>query len=328
MGKKHMLTKKFMDCIGQVRGKFLPRILKSQIEKIVYSFTDPRIKKHVLLHGELGSAPVFCIVHWNAPDFLLLTVNQIECLYPNSKIYVLDNGSQQVNIDAVKKGLDCFDNITLFVASLGIPKWATWIGRRLELGIYSHTNGLQFLLNYAAEKQDEIAVFVDQDCILSNNIDDLFPKLGQTVVLIGAKDDRGCNLVHASFMILQPKRVKRLFGKFSIFLEHTNAPEPYHGLSFKTEGKTLFLDSKPHDTIPLLTSYSLRKTTYAWHAWYSSRTVGLSTNMSLDGMSISYLQTIRKIAFEYMKQIHEDTIKRCLTTNTTDYLFGDLKNEL
>jgi hypothetical protein len=42
--------------------------------------------------GNIG--PAFCIVHWNAPDFLLLNIKQLELIYPNKEIYVLDNGSQ------------------------------------------------------------------------------------------------------------------------------------------------------------------------------------------------------------------------------------------
>lgn len=300
---------------GTIRpARLIPRIYKNQIEKIVFNFTAPRIKEHVLLHGKLGGSPVFCIVHWNAPDFLLLNVSQIELLYPNSKIYVLDNGSQQANINAVEKGLKRFNNITLFAASPGYPNWAMRIGA--DRLLYSHTKGLQFLLNYAAEKRDEIAVFLDQDCVLSNNIDDLFAKLGRNVILIGAKYGRTNNLVHASFMILQPKRVNQLFGKFSFFHEHINSPEPYHGLSFKAKGKLLFLEFKPHDQIPAISSYFIQGKTYAWHACYSSRTVGYSAKDYLDGYPVSFLQKARKLAFEYMKQIHEETIDRRLTTGS------------
>jgi hypothetical protein len=290
-------------------SRLIPRVIKSQIEKMVFNFTAPQIKEHVLLHRKLGGSPVFCIVHWNAPDFLLLTVSQIEFLYPNSKIYVLDNGSQQPNIDAIEKGLERFNNITLFVA----PNWATRIGA--DRLLYSHTKGLQFLLNYAAKQRDEIVVFLDQDCMLSANIDDLFTKLGRNVILIGPRYGGRYNLVHASFMILQPKRINQFFGKFSFFHEHTNGPEPYHGLSFKAKGKILFLDSKSHNKIPSLSSYSIQGgTPFAWHACYSSRTVGLSAKTLVDGAyPVSYLQEVRKLSFEYMKQIHKETIDRGLT---------------
>lgn len=290
-------------------SQLIPGVIKSQIEKMVFNFTAPQIKEHVFLHRKLGGSPVFCIVHWNAPDFLLLTVSQIEFLYPNSKIYVLDNGSQQPNINAIEKGLERFNNITFFVA----PNWATRIGA--DRLLYSHTKGLQFLLNYATKQRDEIVVFLDQDCILSANIDDLFTKLSRNVILIGPRYGGRYNLVHASFMILQPKRINQFFGKFSFFHEHTNGPEPYHGLSFKAKGKILFLDSKLHNKIPSLSSYSIQGgTPFAWHACYSSRTVGLSAKTLVDGAyPVSYLQEVRKLSFEYMKQIHKETIDRGLT---------------
>jgi hypothetical protein len=298
------------------RSHSISTILETPIEKMVFNFTAPRIKENVLLHSKLGGSPVFCIVHYNAPDFLLLNVNQIECLYPDSKIYVLDNGSQQANTNAVKKGLKRFNNITLFAA----PNWAARIGvGRL---LYSHTKGLQFLLNYAAEQRDEIAVFLDQDCILSNNIDDLFAKLGRNVILIGTRYGRTDNLVHASFMILQPKRINQLFGNFSFFHERTASPhktghqflEPYHGLSVKAEGKLLFLEFKPYDEIPWIASYSYQGKTYAWHAGASSVTAGNSAKDSLDGRSDPFYGIARNLAFEHMKRIHEETINRRLTT--------------
>jgi len=298
-----------MDNLERVRNGLVPSIVKSQIEKMVFNYTAPRIKKQVLLKNKFGGCPVFCIVHWNAPDFLLLNVSQIEFLYPNSKIYILDNGSQQICIYDIVKGLKRFKNITLFAASPGYPNWETRIGA--DHWLYSHAKGLQFLLNYAAEQQDEVAVFLDQDCLSSGNIGDLIAKLGRNVMLIGARARTGDKVVHASFMILQPKRIKQLFGKFSLFHERTNSFEPYHGLSFKTQGKILFLESTPNEKIPLFTSYSFQGTTYAWHAWYSSRTTLLPAKMLLSGnLSIPYLQSVRKLAYDYLKQIHEETTRR------------------
>jgi hypothetical protein len=316
VGEKNMqvIIKKVGDTLRP--SEFVPRIFQSQIEKMVFNLTSPRIKQNILIHGKVGSNPVFCLVHWNAPDFLLLNVRQIELLYPHSKIYVLDNGSNQANVDAVEIGLKEFNNVTLFAASSGYTNLATRIGAgRL---FFSHTKGLQFLLNYSAENQDKIAVFLDQDCILSDNIDDLLVKLGQDVILIGPNYGQAQNLVHASFMILQPKRVNHLFGKFAFFHEHDRSLdetrqqflEPYHGLSLKARGKLLILESTPHEEISALSSYSLQGKTYAWHAWFSSRTVGYSAKENLGGTPVSFLREKRKQAFEYMKKMHEETITR------------------
>jgi hypothetical protein len=298
-------------------SRIIPTILKGQIEKTVFNSIAPGIKKHILLRGKLGDGPVFCIVHWNAPDFLLLNVTQIESLYPTSKIYILDNGSQKANLDAVEEELKHFNNVTLFAVSPSARSmWKMRIG--LDRLLYSHAKGLQFLLNYAAEERDEIAVFLDQDCILCNNIDNLFAKFGKNVILIGTRYGRSNNLVHASFMILQPKRVNQLFGSYSFFCdssEHYHGPsetyheslEPYHGLSLKTGGRILLLEWKYAGAV---SSYSFQDKIYAWHAGYSSRTVGYSAKDHVDGLSVSFRQESRKVAFEFMKQIHEETINK------------------
>lgn len=298
-------------------SQIIPRSLQSQIGKMVFSFTAPRIRKHVLHRGKSGISPVFCIVHWNAPDFLLLNVSQINLIYPNSKIYVLDNGSQQVNISAVENGLRLFNNVTLFAASPGFPIWTMRIG--LDRLLFSHTKGLQFLLNYATEQQDEIVVFLDQDCVLSNNIDYLFSKFGRNVLLIGTRQGCTNNLIHASFMILQPNLINQLFGKFSFFHSasesYHGATEPYNGLSLKAKNKLLFLEWKTNNEIPAVSSYSFQGKTYAWHAGYSSRTIGYSAKSYLDGIPVLSLQSSRKQAFEFMKQIHEETIDKQLNVS-------------
>jgi hypothetical protein len=291
-------------------SEVIPRTLQSQIQKWVFNFTAPQIRAHIWLHGKFGGSPVFCIVHWNAPDFLMLNVHQLEFLYPNSKIYVLDNGSKQDNVSAIKKGLERFRNVTLFIA----PNWLKRFGAdRLFLG---HTKGLQFLLNYAAEQRDEIVVFLDQDCILSNKIDDLFNKLGQNVILIGARTGCSRYLIHASFMILQPMRVNQLYGKFAFFHDRKHPAnntkqqvfEPYHGLSLKARGKLLFLEFKSHDEVPGLASYLFQGKTYAWHAGFSSATIGYSAMDNLANKPITFYKKRGQLEFEYMKQIHEKTI--------------------
>ena len=289
-------------------SQFVPRILQSQIEKTVFNFTYPQIRKCIWLHGKFGRSPVFCIVHWNAPAFLLLNIDQLELLYPNSKIYVLDNGSYQANTEVVKKGLKRFNNVTLFVA----PNWDKGIGANSLF--FSHTKGLQFLLNYAAEQRDEIVVFLDQDCLLSDKVDDLFTKFGTNVILIGKRYGHANNLMHASFMILQPKKIIQLFGEFSFFHDRRNFAnntrqqffEPYHGLSLKAQRKMLFLEQ--NNDIPGISSYVFNGKTYAWHPWGSSETAGYSASDRLNGMPVMLCRKRTKQAFEYMKQIHKKTI--------------------
>jgi len=275
------------------------------------------MRTQILLQSKIDSPIAFCIVHWNASDFLLLTVSQIELLHPNSKIYILDNGSQQIHLDSIEAGLRKFDNITL-LALLGCPKWAKKFGLDTKFEWQSHTAGLQFLLNYSAEQSDEIAVFLDQDCILSTRVDKLFPKFSKDIILIGARDSwraQECyNFIHPSFMILQPKRIKQLFGDSSLYDRRTESlvyaveahRDPYHGISLKALGRILYLEPIMHAKIPLLTSYVYDETVYAWHAWYSSRTVGIN-RASLDGFAVSWLQEVRRMEYDFMMQVHGDT---------------------
>jgi len=304
-------------------GIIVPEVVRVQIEIMVFNYVTKKIKKQVIIRGKTNNPLVFCIVHWNAPDYLLLNIRQIQLLYPQSNIYVLDNGSQSVNLDAAKRGLEKFNNITFFAAKL---QNGNLVARLISEGLfdsYTHAKALQFLLNYSAEQSDEIAVFLDQDCILSNNIDYLLAKFGKDVVLIGARDyivvphdygplrkqilrDYGM-FVHASFMILQPQRVKRLLGNFSF--ETLNCfREPYHNISFRTQGKIFYLRTQMHETIPFLTRYMHQNITYAWHAWYSTyrNRPGHRSQSKLDGYPISWLQEVQKLAFDYLSQISTD----------------------
>jgi hypothetical protein len=173
------------------------------------------------------------------------------------------------------------------------------------------------LLNYSAKQSDEIAVFLDQDCIISRPIDEFFSKLGKDGILIGARQLYSpghtiSRLIHPSFMILQPNRINQLFGHSSFYDKRTEslepyARDPYHGISFKALGRILYLEPRMHDKIPLLTSYVYNETICAWHSWYSARTIGINS-ASLDGYQISWLREVRKTEYDFMTQVHRNTI--------------------
>jgi hypothetical protein len=279
-----------------------------------------RKRWQILLQGKVDGCTAFCIVHWNASDFLLLTVNQIELLYPKSKIYIFDNASSQVHLASIKDELSKFNNVTLFTL-LSPPKWAKKLYLDTLFGWQSHTAGLQFLLNYSANQSDEIAVFLDQDCIISVPIDEFFSKFSKDIILIGARQLYSpgitiSRLIHPSFMILQPVRINKLFGDSVFYDRRTENAEvfcdPFQGISFKVleRGGMFYLEPRAHSTIPLLTSYEYNGITYAWHAWYSSRTTGVSSASSLDGLQVSWLQEVRKIEYEFMMQVHRTTAKK------------------
>jgi len=281
-------------------------------------------------------------VHRDGLDFLLLNLKQIQKLYPESEIYVLDSGSEQETLHAARKSIEQFRNVTLFSSDIDersqypflrpkiLPKPCADLIGSLRHGSFSHAVGLQFLLNYCAERSDRIAVFLDQDCVLCNAVDTLAAKLeGNDILLVGPRDyvvapkDYGplkqgefvrdnYDLVHASFMILRPKLIRRLFGDYSLF-DRRFQNEPYHGISYKTQGRILFLETRMHEEVPILTGYLYQGVTYAWHAWYSSskRTAGLSPQDFVDDVvPVWWLREVRRLAFKRMEQIHEATFCR------------------
>ncbi|MCJ7761847.1 hypothetical protein MUP38_00135 [Candidatus Bathyarchaeota archaeon] len=256
---------------------------------------------------EDGSRRAFCIVHWNAPHFLLLNVKRLELLHPESKIYIFDNASSEANLKTALSELRDCENVTLFSSKRDYSN--TWA---------CHIMGLQFLLNYAAQKSDSTVTFLDQDCILANRIDDLADQLdGRETLLIGVRDyveiphDYGPlkkgtlrnfpDVVHGSFMMMQPLVIHNLFGDQSLI--DGRSFEPYHGIARKAAGKILFLETQMHAEIPLLTRYTYRGKTYAWHSWYSSRTVGMKDTDFLNGLPVSWLKDSLRKAYAFMEHL-------------------------
>jgi hypothetical protein len=325
------------------------KAVKKRMEYVVFSSMSKTFERQMLQCGKQESFLAFCIVHWNAPDFLLLNVSQLELLYPNCCIFVLDNGSRHEDVTEVRKKLKQFNNVTLFSAEL--KPWSLLRIFGLDsvfLSYHPHSIGLQFLLNYAAKQKIETAVFLDQDCVLNRRIDQLIQKLNKDIWLVGARDyvlipkDYGpirkgellryaSNMIHVSFMILKPVQIRQLFGDLAIIEEGSaiklyqrahaqpfEVVEPYYGISIRTAGRIFFLETKMHDTIPLLTSYSSQGIIYAWHAWFSSRTTGFSSQQTIDGcFPVSWLLETRKTTLEFMKHINEETTLEPNKTSAT-----------
>jgi hypothetical protein len=329
-----LLDKKIQELTIALFNANVLRPIKKRIEHIVFISMSKSIETQMLQRGKGKSNMAFCIVHWNAPDFLFLNVNKLELLYPDCSIFVLDNGSRQKVLDEVKEKLKQFKNITLFSSELKPWSLVKISGLDRVFLSYTHSKGLQFLLNYAAKQQIKNAVFLDQDCILNGKVDQLIQKLSKDIWVIGAMDyvfipktyallrrkgellRYARNMIHASFMILRPVQIRQLFGDLALIEEsqviklyqHAHAQpfevvEPYYGISIRTAGRILFLETKMHDTIPLMTSYSSQGIIYAWHAWFSSRMTGFSSQQTLDGLPLAWLLDARKATLEFMKQV-------------------------
>ena len=287
----------------------LVNVAKGFVKEKLFGRMLRTMKVEQLLTNRNGedSRRAFCIVHWNAPHFLLLNVNRIELLHPESKIYVFDNASSEANLKTVLNELKDYENVTLFSSKRDYSN--TWA---------CHIMGLQFLLNYAIQNQDSIVTFLDQDCVLANRVDDLADKLdGKKTLLVGVRDyveipkDYGFlkkghlrnfpNVVHASFMMMKPILVHDLFGCQSLISGRSF--EPYHGISCKLTGKTLFLETQMHPKIPLLTRYMYGGKTYAWHSWYSSRITRMKDSDVLNGLPVLWLKDTLEKAYGFMEHL-------------------------
>ena len=254
-----------------------------------------------------GCQRVFCIVHWNAPHFLLLNVKRLEFLHPESNIYIFDNASSETNLEIALSELKGYPNVTFFSSKRDYSN--TWA---------CHIMGLQFLLNYAALKSDSMVTFLDQDCILANRVDDLAKLLdGKETLLVGVRDyveipcdygplKKGAlrnfpDVVHGSFMMMQPLVIHNLFGGQS-FIDGRSF-EPYHGIARKTVGRTVFLETQMHVEIPLLTRYFYDGKTYAWHSWYSSRIFSMKDTEVLNGLPVLWLKDSLRKAYAFMEHL-------------------------
>lgn len=209
------------------------KVLKGFVKERLFESIMKNVKVDLLIHSLIGTNKiVFGIVHWNAPDFLIINIKQIQKFHPTAKIYVFDNASSQENLQTVFQSLAPLDNITLFSNKKDYSQ--TWA---------SHIVGLQYLLNYAAKEKDETIVFLDQDCIITKPVDDLADKLDYKTWLVGVRDyvvkphDYGIlkkgllrrwhEQVHGSFMIMDPQIIYSLFGSKAFLNGYTF--EAYHG---------------------------------------------------------------------------------------------------
>ncbi len=266
------------------------------------------MKVEQVFRSKLAYSPfAFGIVHWNAPAFLLLNIEQLSRLHPECTILVFDNNSTPENYGVIYRELQSYPNVTLFSSRKDYEN--TWA---------CHVLGLQYLLNYAAHNGVVDLLFLDQDCLLTRRVDGLVKRFSSGVLLIGARDyvapkhdyggvlknrvfRRYFNRVHASFMLLQPQIINYLFGECSLMDGFEF--EPYHGLSRKLGGAVLFLETEMHKDIPMLTAYKLDNTVYAYHSWYSSRALSMTDNECLNGLPVAWIKASVDKSLAFMEKL-------------------------
>lgn len=244
---------------------------------------------HIFDH-HLGGQPsslAFGIVHFNAPDYLLLNIRRLARLYPRSRVYVLDNGSDANVWSRLILDLSHCPCVSYYKAG----------------GESEHAVGLQFVLGESARNGDRHLCLLDQDCLLINPIDPLLEYFSQGIALIGPTYFHRPGKIHSSLAILQPQAIYALFGE-KAFTYCQTYTEPMFGLSERLAGKVMCLEHRFNDPHPYISTYLYGGVPIAYHGWYSSRTFGMGEGDLLDGdaKKVADVRSWRQRNYEFMKE--------------------------
>jgi hypothetical protein len=216
----------------------------------------------------------FCIAHFNAADFLEITLHAVRRHHAQARIVVADSksaGSQYLAARAVCKK---------FSAELyPLP------------GRHGHTGSLNFLFR---QIRTETGVFLDQDCVLLDSLDSLLQKSAAGVLLSGPRDEmkttnpkhpaawhqgfrRNPQFIHASLMVVNAAELRRWVGHQPFHWDRAWGPQPlerYYGFTERIRRRApdaiLPLDSR-HSGYGLGMVYLHDGHPIAYHNWYSGR---------------------------------------------------------
>jgi hypothetical protein len=234
-----------------------------------------------------GGSVTFCIAHFNAPNFLEVSLDAVRRRYRDERIIVADASSVWSEFCAAKSVCSRYH------AEL-----------HPLLNYHRHTG----LLNYMFRKvTTPTVVFLDQDCVLLDRLDALLEAVASGTTLVGPADEMRlthqtlCSVypkltnrcfriapefIHASLMVISTPRVRQWSSKPFIWRSEWG-PHPLERYYGFTE---LIRRNQPHGIISLKschTTYGLG-TVYvhagrqiAYHNWYSGQVYGQSGK--LDG---------------------------------------------
>jgi hypothetical protein len=229
----------------------------------------------------------FCIAHFNAPDFLEVSLDAVRRRYCDERIIVTDASSVWSEFCAAKSVCSRY---------------------RAELhpllNYHRHTG----LLNYMFRKvTTPVAVFLDQDCVLLDRLDALLEAVASGTTLIGPADEMRlthqnlCSVypqlanrcfriapqfIHASLMVVNTPRVLQWSSKPFIWRGEWG-PHPlerYYGLTElvrQNQPNGVMSLKSFHSTYGLGTVYLHTGRLLAYHNWYSGQVYGQSGK--LDG---------------------------------------------
>ncbi len=245
---------------------------------------------------------LFAVVHLNAPDFLLLALESIRRLYPEKPLIVLDNGSHHFVLMKVRRMCKKYRCKLLYNASV----------------YRDHVLAIQYLIDYSSRLGKEFLVILDNDVTLVSCIDDVLALMRREKFVLAGPHDlikldekyfRFAPLaVHASMLILRPKEIIELAGRYCTFnyiiAKYSRTPEPYHSLAYACLGRILYLKPVMLKELFPLTAYTFNNRVIAYHAWYSSR-VRIHKDRLIDSLSTEFL----KRRHEQIKEFLIDKLK-------------------
>src|ERR1017187_2875018 len=131
----------------------------------------------------------FCIAHFNAPDFLEVSLDAVRRRYCDERIIVTDASSVWSEFCAAKS-----------------------VCSRYRAELHPLLNYLRHtgLLNYMFRKiTTPLAVFLDQDCVLLESLDPLLQKMGEGILLAGPRDEM--RVTHPNACAQYPKLTNERF---------------------------------------------------------------------------------------------------------------------
>jgi hypothetical protein len=240
----------------------------------------------------------FCIAHFNAPEFLEAALHAVRRFYPEARVIVADASSEWREYLAAKSVCQ---------------------RRNAELHPLATRHRHTGLLNYMFQQiRTRTGVFLDQDCVLLDNLDPLVQQIHSGKVLAGPRDefrftqpdfcarfpklagqllrDRP-EFVHASLMVMDAPRIRQWSPKPFIWrAEWGKHPlECYYGLTElvrrNQSDSVLMLDGK-HTGYGFGQMYLFNGRPLAYHQWYSGQVYGKTDKV--DGNDPDWLRAEMK----------------------------------
>lgn len=228
----------------------------------------------------------FCIAHFNSPEILNVTLHALRRFYPGSRVIVAD---------AVSQWSQC-----RLAGEICAHYQAEWHPLAAN---HRHTGLLNYMFRQVVTPT---AIFLDQDCVLLDSLDELIKALDHGKLLIGPSDEMRmthpnlcraypevtnkllrvhAQYIHASIMLLHVPAI-RGWSRFHPFTWNQKlgpqVGERYYGITQLIRARRaeaiLALDNG-HSAYGMGTVYFHAGRPLAYHNWYSGQIYGKHQKM-------------------------------------------------